>query len=89
LSIQVKNLSGVYESFSKYIEKERINDYKCESCNKKVTIEKQPLLQDLPNVLILHLCRFTFSMETFQQEKVNSRFEFPENLNVEPYTIEG
>ena len=65
LSIEVKNLKNVDESFKKYIESEIINDYKCEKCSQKVSISKRVLLKDLPNVLILHLCRFTFDMETF------------------------
>ena len=28
-------------------------------------------------------------MDTFENSKINSRFEFPHNLNLEPYTIEG
>ena len=57
-------MKNVNESFSKFIEPEIIGDYKCEKCEKK-GISKRDLLKKLPNVLILHLKRFTFDMQTF------------------------
>ena len=39
----------------------------------------------LPNVLIMHLMRFTFDMN-WNYQKVNSRFEYPLELNMEKHT---
>jgi len=33
--------------------------------------------------------RFELNFETFQHDKVNSRFAFPTEINLEPYTKEG
>jgi hypothetical protein len=33
--------------------------------------------------------RFVFNFDTFQHEKLNTRFEFPRQLNLEPFTREG
>jgi len=89
LSIEVKNLKNVYQSLKKYIKAETVSDYTCSSCNKKVEISKRSLLKELPNVLIMHLQRFTFDLERLQNVKVNTKFEFPHELNLEPYTQEG
>ncbi len=89
LSIEVKNLKNVYQSLEKYIKAENVSDYTCSSCNKKVEISKRSLLKELPNVLIMHLQRFTFDLERLQNVKINTKFEFPHELNLEPYTQEG
>ena len=41
----------------------------------------------MPNVLIIHLKRFEFNFNTFQNEKVNTRFEFPPILDLNKYTF--
>jgi ubiquitin C-terminal hydrolase len=40
----------------------------------------------MPNVLILHLQRIVFNFDTFQNEKINSRFEFPAILKLKDYS---
>jgi hypothetical protein len=40
-------------------------------------------------VLIVHLQRILFNYDTFQNEKINSKLEFPNSLSLEPYTEEG
>ena len=48
-------MKTIYDSLEKFISPEKIDQYNCETCNKKVTITKRNLLGDLPNVLIVHL----------------------------------
>ena len=43
----------------------------------------------MPNVLIIHLQRIAFNMETFQNEKINSYCEFPNLLDLSPYSFDG
>lgn len=40
-------------------------------------------------MLILHLQRIVFNLDTLSNEKINTRFEFPVELNLEEYTQEG
>ena len=89
LSVEVRNLKNIYDSFEKFITGEIISDFFCESCNKKVDTTKRACLSKLPNMLIIHLQRIVFNLDTFQNEKINTRLEFPMELNLEPYTIEG
>lgn len=89
ISVEVKNLKHLNESFEKYIAGETISDYLCDNCNKKVDTTKRSCLSYLPNVLIIHLQRIVFDLDALQNQKVNTRLEFPVDLNLEPFTIEG
>lgn len=54
---------------------------------------KRELLTKTPNVLLLHLNKVGFNHTTYQCEKINSRFEFPDVLDLNPssfkHTMEG
>jgi len=56
---------------------------------KKCKTLKRQVLHILPNTIFFHLKRFELNFETFRHEKSNQRFEFPEEINLEPYTREG
>ncbi|CAD8206268.1 unnamed protein product [Paramecium pentaurelia] len=87
LSLPIKNLKTLQECFDKFVQGEIISDFKCESCNQKVDVNKCQLLAQLPNILILHLQRIVFNLDTFMNEKINTRLEFPINLDLQQYTI--
>jgi len=89
MSVEVKNLKNLYESMDKFITGETIDDYYCDNCNKKNSITKRTCISYLPNVLIVHLQRIVFDLDTLMNQKINSRLEFPFDLNMEPYTKEG
>ena len=89
LSLEVKNMNNIYDSLSKLIKGEEIEGYECDTCKKKVTVNKRNLLSQLPNVLIIYLQRICFDYEYFQNRKINSRLEFPNKLNLKNYTIES
>lgn len=86
LSLEVKNMKSIYESLDKYIAGEVISDYFCEKCNKKSTITKRSCLSKFPNVLIVHLQRIVFDLDTFQNEKISTRLEFPVDLDLYNYS---
>ncbi len=88
LSLEVKNMKTLKDSLDKFISDESISDYKCEACKKNVTITKRNSIAELPNVLIVHLQRIGFNYDTFQNDKVNSRLEFPKHLDLKNYTSE-
>jgi ubiquitin carboxyl-terminal hydrolase 34 len=69
------------------IEGEIINDFLCEGCNTKVDIMKRTLISQTPNVLIVHLQRICFDFDTYQNDKINSYFEFPDYLDLSPYSF--
>jgi ubiquitin carboxyl-terminal hydrolase 9/24 len=58
LTLEIKNLNNLNESLKKFVIAEKIDDFKCDNCQQKVTIEKRTSLAKLPNVLLIHLKRF-------------------------------
>ena len=89
LSLEVKNMKNLNESLMKSLSIEEIEDYKCEGCNKKVTISKRNILARLPNVLICHLKRMGYDFDYDRNVKINSKLEFPRLLNMKQFTLEG
>jgi ubiquitin carboxyl-terminal hydrolase 34 len=89
LSLEVRNMKTIYDSLDKYIMGETIDDYYCDECKKKNSITKRTCIDYLPNVMIVHLQRIVFDLDTLMNQKINSRLEFPHELNLEPYTKEG
>ena len=88
LTLEVKNINSLYESLQKLIVPEKIEQFNCEVCKEKVTISKRTSLAKLPNVLFVHLKRFYMNYEIEQTQKINSKFEFPNILNLKKFCIE-
>ena len=90
LTLEVKNISNLYESLQKLIEPEKIDQFNCEVCKEKVTISKRASLAKLPNVLFIHLKRFymNYDYDIGMTEKINSKFEFPNSLNLKKFCSE-
>ena len=88
LSLEVKNINNLYDSLKKFTEPEKIEQFKCETCKKTVTISKRTSLAKLPNVLFVHLKRFYMNYETEATEKINSKFEFPTTINLKNFCVE-
>ena len=88
ISLEVKDIKNIYESFDKYVSSENIEDYNCSNCRKKVTINRKTFLSNLPNILIIRLNRIIFDYKNEEQTKINSKFEFPIELNLKKYCLE-
>lgn len=86
LSLTVKDIKGMHESLAKLVEGEDISDYECSGCKKKVDVSKRTLIAQTPNVLIVHLQRIIFNFDTFQNDKLNQHFDFPQQLDLAPYS---
>jgi len=89
LSLQVKGSVGIYDSLNKLVFGQTIEDYNCDGCKKKVNITKRSLLADTPNTLIVHLQKIMFSFDTMQNDKINTRFEFPTILDLKEYSYKN
>ena len=87
LTLEVKNIYNLNDSLNKMSVPEIIDDFKCSNCNQKVTISKITSLNKLPNVLVVHLKRFYLNYDIFKTMKINSKFEFPKELNLKKYCI--
>ena len=45
-------------------------------------------MKDIPDNLIFHLKRFDYDISTGMRNKINDRFEFPEQIDMAPYHVE-
>jgi ubiquitin carboxyl-terminal hydrolase 9/24 len=78
----------MHESLQEHFLKgDEISGYKCGGCKKESDVQKRTLLSKSPNVLIVMLKRFLFNFDTFMTDKTNSYFEFPEQLDLTPYSF--
>ena len=94
VSVDVRNKRDLVESLASYVQGELLesdNQWFCEQCGKKVDAVKRACFsgEKLPNTLLVHLKRFEFDYETMQRLKIKSRFEFPMDLDMSPFTVEG
>ncbi|GMT33883.1 hypothetical protein PFISCL1PPCAC_25180, partial [Pristionchus fissidentatus] len=92
LSLDVRSHNNLRDSLKEYVKGdvlENDNAYHCELCNKKVKAIKRLSLSKLPEVLIVQLKRFDFDWEKECSIKFNDYFEFPFELDIQSYTVEG
>jgi len=92
ISLDVKGKKNMLESFKSYIQGDLLdgaNKYFCSKCDAKKDSVKRCCLKTLPNVLICHLKRFEFDLESLRKVKVNDRFEYPTELDLKDFTKEG
>lgn len=85
LSLEVKGLSNLKESFEKFIEEEIISEYMCDKCKNKCDISKKALLKSLPNVLIVYLKKMVFDLDLLMNIKIHAKYEFPMSINLKNY----
>ena len=88
LSLEIKNKTKLDDCLNGFIAEEKIEDYHCEKCDKKITHIKQVLIDQIPNILIIHLQRFVFNYTYFIMEKLNTPVTFEETLNLKKYTVD-
>lgn len=63
--------------------------YYCEKCTKKVVTVKRLCVKKLPPILCIQLKRFEYDFERVCAIKFNDYFEFPRELDMDPYTVSG
>jgi ubiquitin carboxyl-terminal hydrolase 7 len=84
LSMQVVGCDSLEQSFAKYIEKENLtgpNQYDTGEHGKQDAEMGVEFIQ-LPTILHIHLTRFTYDLQTWRPIKINTKFEFPVELDL-------
>ncbi|XP_054712852.1 ubiquitin carboxyl-terminal hydrolase 7-like isoform X1 [Uloborus diversus] len=87
IQLNVKGKKTIIESFKDYCATETLdgeNKYDAGEYGLQEA-EKGIFFSSLPPVLHLHLLRFQYDPMTDQNIKINDRFEFPEQLNLEEF----
>jgi ubiquitin carboxyl-terminal hydrolase 9/24 len=92
LSVDIKHSQRLSESLEQYVKGDLLegpNAYHCEKCNKKIDAIKRTCIKKLPTVLAIQLKRFDYDWEREIAVKSNEYFEFPREIDMEPYTVKG
>jgi ubiquitin carboxyl-terminal hydrolase 34 len=66
-----------------------ISDFYCEQCQNRGETTKRNIISEIPNIFFVHLRRIVFNYDMFLNMKIHTRLQFPEDLNMEPFTKEG
>jgi len=85
LQLDVKGCKNIYDSFNKYVEVENLdgeNKYRAEGHGLQ-DARKGVLFEDLPPVLELQLKRFEYDFQRDTMVKINERYEFPLELDLD------
>ena len=92
IQCDIQGKTGLADSLSAYVEGEVMegeNKYACSSCNGAyVNAVKRACLKDIPDSLIFHLKRFDFDLMTGMRNKINEEFQFPREIDMNPYTVD-
>ncbi|KAJ8679779.1 hypothetical protein QAD02_015566 [Eretmocerus hayati] len=92
ISVDIRNHSNLLDSLEQYVKGELLEGadaYHCDKCNKKVVTVKRLCVKKLPPILGIQLKRFEYDFERVCAIKFNDYFEFPRDLDMEPYTVSG
>ena len=92
VNVQIRNCQTLLQSLEKYVEGDLLegaNAYMCENCGTKRDTVMRTCIKRPPQVLAIQLKRFDFDWERDEPVKFNDYFEFPDNLDIRPYTAEG
>lgn len=82
LDIESGLVRDVEQSLTAYFEPERLEGYTLESSSEAIEARKHVLLEALPQILVLHLKRFSHNIQTGALTKVHRRMDFPEYLEI-------
>jgi len=92
VQIEIKGKSGLEDGLKAYVEGEVLqgeNKYSCTGCNRHVDAVKRACIKEMPDNLIFNLKRFDYDILTGMRTKVNDEFQFPETIDMMPYTIDA
>ncbi|XP_014217217.1 probable ubiquitin carboxyl-terminal hydrolase FAF-X isoform X3 [Copidosoma floridanum] len=92
ISVDIRNHNNLTDSLEQYVKGELLEGadaYHCDKCNKKVVTVKRLCVKKLPPILGIQLKRFEYDFERVCAIKFNDYFEFPRDLDMEPYTVSG
>lgn len=93
MSLPVAGQSSVREALRTQFKAETLtgdNAVYCESCERKSSTRIQECITTLPQLLVLHLNRFTVDFDDGGRVvKLNNRITFPRRLDMRPFTSAG
>ncbi|KAG5508781.1 hypothetical protein JKF63_05279 [Porcisia hertigi] len=83
LSLPVR--PALEDSLSEFSKPEAVDGFKCEKCGQTAVATSLQYMRTLPDVLVIHLNRFEFNLQTLQRHKVTTTTSFPLQLDMMTY----
>ncbi|XP_077234308.1 ubiquitin carboxyl-terminal hydrolase 21-like [Tasmannia lanceolata] len=87
LSLDIKDVDTLSNALKSFTKVEKIGDpqtkFTCESCKVEVSVEKQLTLDQVPEVVTLHLKRFKSNGSYI--EKIDTSVQYPLELDLRPF----
>ena len=65
------------------------NKYHCDKYEKKIDVQRRTYIGSCSNTMVINLKRFEYDFNTMQRKKINDYCEFPEVIDLKPWTKEG
>ena len=91
ISLEVQDLENIFQSLDKFVELQEMvleNKYFCRHCQQLQPSTKTEIISELPDTLMIQLKRFRYNSRVGQSEKICTRFNFSENLDMHPWCSE-
>lgn len=91
ICLVVQDSTNVYQSLDLYINPEFFvgeNKINAEKLGRKIDAKKFSKIGKTPPVLVIQLKRFEYDFKKWERYKINDHFEFPQNLDLNPYLDE-
>jgi len=88
--LTIKDIESMKDALDKFCSEEYfVDDNKLfiEEHKRKIGVSKKSLFQKLPPTLIFNLKRFEYNTTTWQRYKLNSFFDFPQEIDMQPWCI--
>ena len=92
LTLDIKNKKNLQEALDLYVKPDLLegdNKYFCEKYEKHVDAQRRTYLKSLSSTFVINLKRFEFNYQTMQRYKINDYCEFPEIIDLRPWTKQG
>ena len=89
--LTIKDIESMKDALDKFCSEEYFvddNKLHIEEHDRKIGVSKKSLFQKLPPTLIFNLKRFEYNTTTWQRYKLNSFFDFPEEIDLRPWCVE-
>lgn len=67
----IRSIEDAIKAFLKIEKLTTGNEWKCHSCNENVQATKQMVITKAPNILVLHLKRFSYELRKRKKKKMN------------------
>jgi len=84
--VKVDGMSTLHQGLSDMVKWDQLEGYRCDKCSSRGSTSRREIPNFLSDTLFFCLKRFEWDWNTGDRTKINSRFEFPHNLNMKPFT---